>query len=172
VRVKIVVYEMLRADVYQRETIDQDDQPELIHVLKLRLYKVFTSLFWTPTDATMPATFMWKDFKDALCAIGFVAEKMFGSTWLFYRDGWNGILFCAPRPEEEKIPYATARNWGRRLRVNFGFELDQFQLHSADKAKKSKKSKKKKKKGAGKDSEIKDEPTNASDEDDDDADKP
>jgi hypothetical protein len=94
---------------------------------------------------------------------------MFGSTWLFYRDGWNGILFCAPRSEEEKILYATARNWGRRFRVNFGFELDQFQLHSADKAKKRKKSKKKKK-DVGKDSEIKDEPTNVSD--DDDADKP
>jgi hypothetical protein len=117
-------------------------------------------MFWVPSHKAVPALFIWQDFMDALREVGFKAEELFGSVWIVYQPNGNATLFQEPQldptSKRTKVPFATARNYGRRLQLRFNLGPNQIQLkkHNAsetsvgdeDGAKKSSEKKKEKKK--------------------------
>jgi hypothetical protein len=107
----------------------KEQNHEAIFQLEQRLLKVFRAMFWLPSHTSTPALFTWQEFVDALHAIGFEAEELYGSTWLFSSLDGKGLLFQAPHPDKKvKIPYATARNYGMRLRLRFALRPELFEL--------------------------------------------
>ena len=108
-------------------------KPEPLFRLKKRQYRVFSTLFYRPSVHTVPGEILWMDYVNALTTIGFVAEKLYGSVWRF-RPGSetklgveNPINFHEPHPQD-KLPFRTARRYGRRLGRMYGLGAENFAL--------------------------------------------
>lgn len=95
-----------------------------------RTYKVFRTLFFNAETTSQPAEIPWIDFLRAMAAMGFSVEKLYGSVWIFC-PATNGlrqsIQFHEPHPRS-KLPFTTARRYGRRLNRAFGWTGSMFIL--------------------------------------------
>ncbi|EFX05786.1 hypothetical protein CMQ_3855 [Grosmannia clavigera kw1407] len=107
---------------------DLDPQP--CFVVDARALKVFRIVFFDPAANTTPGEVGWLEFLHALQAVGFVAEKLYGSVWHFQPttlDVERSIQFHEPHPRG-KIPFVTARRHGRRLSRAYGWHGGVFVL--------------------------------------------
>jgi hypothetical protein len=109
--------------------------PFPVFTLPRRAYKVFASLFPTPSNPSQGGEISWTDFLHAMTSIGFAAEKLYGSVWQFTPpDGldWEntntrGIHIHEPHPAP-KMGLAMARRVGRRLGRRYGLGAERFAL--------------------------------------------
>ena len=105
------------------------DKPHTVAVDK-RALKVFSTLFYTPSQHTQPGEVPWPDFLHAMASAGFAPTKLYGSVWQFLPqdlDVQRSIQFHEPHPAG-KIPYRMARRHGRRLERAFGWNGGMFTL--------------------------------------------
>ncbi|KAL8994276.1 MAG: hypothetical protein Q9169_005711 [Polycauliona sp. 2 TL-2023] len=96
--------------------------------VKKKAFNTFAALFGKSTANTMPGELPWVDFKRAMVNIGFGAEKLQGSAWLFKPSDKlpsGSIIFHEPHPES-KLPMQWARRIARRLNRNFGWTAETF----------------------------------------------
>jgi hypothetical protein len=112
------------------EHVAVDNQPQDDPPIQLepRALKVFRTLFYTPSLSATPGELAWTDFLHAMVATGFVPEKLYGSVWQFSPtrlDVERSIQFHEPHPSG-KLPYKTARRFGRRLNRAYGWEGESF----------------------------------------------
>lgn len=94
-----------------------------------RGFKIFTTLFYTPSEANAPGEIPWSEFLSAMASVGFSLKKLDGSAWLFAPvDDLFGrsIIFHEPHPSN-KIPFKIARRFGRRLERAFGWTSESFE---------------------------------------------
>ncbi|KAL8830792.1 MAG: hypothetical protein Q9170_005575 [Blastenia crenularia] len=104
-----------------------DDKPRIFEVSK-RGFKVFTTLFYMPTEEEPPGELPWSEFLSAMASVGFSIKKLDGSAWIFapVDDEWKqSIIFHEPHPGS-KIPFQVARRFGRRLWRTYGMSSDNF----------------------------------------------
>jgi hypothetical protein len=109
--------------------------PLPVFTLPRRAYKVFASLFPTPSNPSQGGEIHWTDFLHAMTSIGFAAEKLYGSVWQFTPpDGLDGettntrgIHIHEPHPAP-KMGLGTARRVGRRLGRRYGLDAERFAL--------------------------------------------
>ncbi|KAL8918021.1 MAG: hypothetical protein Q9208_007619 [Pyrenodesmia sp. 3 TL-2023] len=94
--------------------------------VKKKAFNTFAALFGKPLADKLPGELPWTDFKKAMVNVGFGAEKLQGSGWLFESDR-RSIIFHEPHPES-KLPMQWARRIARRLNRNFGWTADSFVL--------------------------------------------
>ncbi|KAG0042238.1 hypothetical protein BGZ83_000737 [Gryganskiella cystojenkinii] len=100
-----------------------------------RSLKVFSILFYQPSINDQPGEILWNDFLHAMTKAGFAVEKLYGSVWHFSPlpssntfDVWDrSIQFHEPHPSA-KIPFRTARRFGRRLFRAYGWHGDMFKV--------------------------------------------
>lgn len=93
-----------------------------------RAFKVFSTLFYTPTTADQIGEIPWNDFLHGMASMEFSIEKLYGSVWQFTPsnlDVENKIIFHEPHPHG-KIPFRMARRIGRRLQRMYGWEGGMF----------------------------------------------
>ena len=98
--------------------------------LDKRSFKVFSTLFYTPSRASQPGEIAWTDFLHAMGSVGFGIEKLYGSVWQFTPgslDVERSIQFHEPHPSG-KMPFQTARRSGRRLLRAYGWHAGMFRL--------------------------------------------
>lgn len=91
-------------------------------------FKVFTTLFYTPTENQSPGEVSWSQFLSAMASVGFSINKLNGSAWVFAPadDDWKqSIIFHEPHPSS-RIPFQVARRFGRRLWRTYGWTSDNF----------------------------------------------
>ena len=104
------------------------DQPTF--TIDARALKVFRTLFYTPSVSATPGEVAWTDFLHAMHSTGFIPEKLYGSIWQFTPtklDVERSIQFHEPHPAG-KLPYKTARRFGRRLERAYGWFSSMFVL--------------------------------------------
>ncbi|KAL8649796.1 MAG: hypothetical protein Q9210_004186 [Variospora velana] len=116
------------------QTESQEGKPEGIHstsvtefptlTVKKKAFNTFAALFGKPIADKLPGELPWSEFKKAMVNVGFSAEKLRGSGWLF-DSGVKSIIFHEPHPES-KLPMQWARRIARRLNRNFGWTVDTF----------------------------------------------
>jgi len=95
-----------------------------------RTFKVFSTLFYTPSRTSQPGEIAWTDFLHAMGSVGFGIEKLYGSVWQFTLgslDVERSIQFHEPHPSG-KMPFRTARRNGRRLLRAYGWHAGMFRL--------------------------------------------
>lgn len=105
-----------------------DEQP--VFELDNRAIKVFRTVFYTPSLTATPGEVPWTDFVHAMISTGFAAEKLYGLVWQFSParlDVDRSIQFHEPHPVS-KLPYRTARRFGRRLNKAYGWHGGMFVL--------------------------------------------
>jgi hypothetical protein len=103
---------------------------QLIFVLKNQAYKVFKTLFFSPSQSDLPGEIPWIDFLYTMSAARFSPEKLYGLVWQFTpskMDVERSILFHEPHPVA-KIPFQNARCIGRRLSRAYGWHGGMFAL--------------------------------------------
>jgi hypothetical protein len=108
-----------------------DTQPTF--TVDKRALKVFSTLFYKPSSSAQPGEIPWNDFLHAMTTTGFAIEKLYGSVWHFMPsklDVERSIQFHEPHPTS-KIPFKTARRFGRRLFRAYGWRGDMFKLEHA-----------------------------------------
>ena len=102
------------------------------YAVDARALKVFHALFHVPSSGTFPSQeISWPDFVHALNVVGLRAEKLYGSAWVFEAVDpcarlEGSLLFHEPWPSG-RLPYATLRRYGRRLRLMFRWHRRTFQ---------------------------------------------
>ncbi|KAL8754103.1 MAG: hypothetical protein Q9199_004569 [Rusavskia elegans] len=101
------------------------DKPPRLSVRK-KAFNTFAALFGKPLATKLPGELPWTDFKKAMVNVGFGAEKIQGSSWLF-ESKRGSIIFHEPHPQS-KLPMQWARRIARRLNRNFGWTADTFVL--------------------------------------------
>lgn len=112
-------------------SLSAEDTAQPRFVVKARAYKVFSTLFYTPTPHGQPGDVNWTDFLHDMNAIGFLPVKLHGSAWSFSpgRDNDNiwqqTINFHEPHPSSN-LAFVVARRYGRRLTRNYGLTGDSF----------------------------------------------
>lgn len=95
--------------------------------VRKKAFNTFAALFGKPLLADkLPGELPWTDFKKAMVNVGFGAEKIQGSGWLF-ESKRGSIIFHEPHPQS-KLPMQWARRIARRLNRNFGWTADTFVL--------------------------------------------
>lgn len=107
-------------------SVEEDVQPTF--PVSARAHKVFKTLFYIPSTSSQPGEIAWADFLHALTSVGFMAEKLYGSVWQFAPtklDVERSIQFHEPHPGG-KVPFTTARRWGRRLGRTYGWNGRMF----------------------------------------------
>jgi hypothetical protein len=95
-----------------------------------RSLKVFRTLFFHAAVTSTPGEISWNDFLHAMASMGFRVEKLYGSVWQFQPlqfDVERSIQFHEPHPVA-KIPFTTARRFGRRLTRAYGWVGGMFVL--------------------------------------------
>ncbi len=101
-----------------------------IMAVSKRAFKVFSTLFHTPSQSDQPGEIPWQDFLHAMAATGFEPSKLYGSIWQFTPtklDVERSIQFHEPHPQR-RIPFRTARRFGRRLNRAYGWHGGMFVL--------------------------------------------
>lgn len=110
--------------------ISEPTEPTLIKVDN-RAYKTFRTLFFNPSVTSSPGEVSWNDFIHAILSTKlFTAEKLYGSAWQFQKIAGScqsRIQFHEPHPRG-KLPFVTARRYGRRLNRAFGWDGGSFVL--------------------------------------------
>ena len=94
-----------------------------------RSFKVFSTLFHTPSAAETPGETPWSEFLLAMASVGFSLKKLDGSAWLFdpVDDlSSRSIIFHEPHPSS-RIPPKVVRRFGRRLERAFGWTSESFE---------------------------------------------
>ncbi len=116
------------------QTTDAEaDRQQPIFSVKKREWKVFLTMFHDKSGNTQAGEIAWSDFLHAMTKISFQAEKLYGSVWQFTparvvaRCVDKSIHFREPH-QSGKIPFRTARRWGRRLSRSYGFSAESFDL--------------------------------------------
>ncbi|KAL8758361.1 MAG: hypothetical protein Q9184_003950 [Pyrenodesmia sp. 2 TL-2023] len=94
--------------------------------VKKKAFSTFAALFGKPIADKLPGELPWTDFKKAMVNVGFGAEKLQGSGWLFESKS-SSIIFHEPHPQS-KLPMQWARRIARRLNRNFRWTADTFVL--------------------------------------------
>jgi hypothetical protein len=95
-----------------------------------RSLKVFSTLFFQPSQTAQPGEIPWNDFLHAMGTTAFTVEKLYGSVWQFTPrnlDVERSIQFHEPHPIA-KIPFRVARRIGRRLNRAYGWHGQMFTL--------------------------------------------
>ncbi|KAL8897363.1 MAG: hypothetical protein Q9207_007249 [Kuettlingeria erythrocarpa] len=108
-------------------TAEGEDAAPIFDVSK-RGFKVFRTLFYTPSEGDPPGELPWSEFLSAMASIGFSIKKLDGSAWIFAPadDEWKqSIIFHEPHPSS-KVPFQVARRIGRRLWRTYGWSSDNF----------------------------------------------
>ncbi|KAI9368491.1 hypothetical protein BJX61DRAFT_550398 [Aspergillus egyptiacus] len=90
----------------------------LAFTIDQRAYRVFRTLFFNPSITATPGEIPWNDFIHAMTSVGFTAMKLYGS---------RSIQFYEPHPQR-KLPFTTARRYGRRLSRAYGWFGGMFVL--------------------------------------------
>ncbi|CAH0044960.1 unnamed protein product [Clonostachys solani] len=101
-----------------------------------RSLKVFRTVFYNPNVTSTPGMLAWTDFVYAMTSTGlFSAEKSQGSAWQFHRVDSNlrGVQFHEPHPDP-KLPFETARHYGRRMHRAYGWVGTMFVLKEKKKS--------------------------------------
>lgn len=121
----------VKAEDCVRERI-QTEEENNTYVVDKRALKVFNALFFNGPDPSQVPEIAWKDFVHAFIAVGFKAEKLFGSGWLFTRSSISGentfkrvIHFDEPYMGG-KMSYELTKYYGIRLAKRFGWNRDMF----------------------------------------------
>ena len=103
-----------------------------IFTVSKRGYKVFSTLFSTPSSSddhdVQNTEIPWAEFLSAMASVGFSIKSLDGSAWIFapISDMFHrSIIFHEPHPSS-KIPFRTARRFGRRLERAFGWTMANF----------------------------------------------
>ncbi|KAI1107864.1 hypothetical protein F4804DRAFT_347520 [Jackrogersella minutella] len=129
-----------RAKAYAAEADDEEIEEKLAKLgveprdapreVTKRAMNVLDVLLFEGEDATKLREIAWKDFVYTMMAVGFKAERLYGSAWLFSRHGaeQEAIMFDEPYVGDEVIPYVIARQYGFRLRRNYQWKRDMFTL--------------------------------------------
>ena len=102
-------------------------QPPKLQVSK-RGFKVFSTLFHSPSVEGLPGDVPWSEFLSAMASVGFSIKALDGSAWVFEPHSEllrRSIIFHEPHPGS-KIPFQTARRFGRRLERAYGWTRDSF----------------------------------------------
>ena len=95
--------------------------------VRKKAFDTFAALFRKPLlGGKLPGEIPWTDFKKAMVNVGFGAEKLQGSGWLF-ESKHGSIIFHEPHPQS-KLPMQWARRIARRLNRNFGWTAETFVL--------------------------------------------
>ncbi|KAG2417841.1 hypothetical protein HFD88_000940 [Aspergillus terreus] len=105
-----------------------DPQPSF--PVDARALKVFRTIFFNPAVTSTPGEIPWNDFLHAMTYAGFTVMKLYGSVWQFQPtklDVERSIQFHEPHPRG-KIPFTTARRYGRRLHRAYGWFGEMFTL--------------------------------------------
>ncbi|KAL8919639.1 MAG: hypothetical protein Q9208_006671 [Pyrenodesmia sp. 3 TL-2023] len=108
-------------------TPEEKDTTPVFNVSK-RGFKVFSTLFYSPTAGEPPGELPWSEFLSAMASVGFSIKKLDGSAWVFApaNDEWKqSIIFHEPHPSS-KIPFQVARRFGRRLWRTYGWNSGNF----------------------------------------------
>ncbi|CAG7950189.1 unnamed protein product [Penicillium olsonii] len=95
-----------------------------------RTLKVFRIIFFNPATTSTPGEIPWNDFLHSMASVGFTAMKLYGSVWQFQPtklDVERSIQFHEPHPRG-KLPFTTARRFGRRLNRAYGWFGGMFVL--------------------------------------------
>ncbi|GFF99300.1 hypothetical protein IFM61392_00759 [Aspergillus lentulus] len=95
-----------------------------------RSLKVFSTLFYQPSQTAQPGEIPWNDFLHAMGTTAFTVEKLYGSVWQFTPrnlDVERSIQIHEPHPIA-KIPFRVARRIGRRLNRAYGWHGQMFTL--------------------------------------------
>ncbi|OOF91998.1 hypothetical protein ASPCADRAFT_409080 [Aspergillus carbonarius ITEM 5010] len=95
-----------------------------------RAFKVFRTIFFNPALMSTPGEVPWNDFLHAMTSVGFTVMKLYGSVWQFQPtrlDVERSIQFHEPHPRG-KLPFTTARRYGRRLHRAYGWFGGMFVL--------------------------------------------
>ena len=115
----------IRSETKAPKTATSNSRPN--YTVHKRDYKVFSTLFRSPTEDGCPVELSWMDFTHALSSVGSV-EKLDGSGWIFrltHEVPEHSILFHEPLPSS-KIPFRMARRYGRRLKRTYGWTGETF----------------------------------------------
>lgn len=94
------------------EPLSEDIQLTL--KLKNRAFKVFKTLFYTPSQPDLPGEIPWADFLCTIASTNFSPEKLYRSVWQFTPlklDVKRGVQFHELHPIG-KIPFRIARRMG------------------------------------------------------------
>ncbi len=111
----------------ERPNAPTAEQPSKFAVSK-RGFKVFSTMFYTPSQEEPPGEIPWSEFLSAMASIGFSVKSLDGSAWIFAPTTdlfGRSIIFHEPHPYN-KIPYRMARRYGRRLERAYGWTGDTF----------------------------------------------
>ncbi|PKY02469.1 hypothetical protein P168DRAFT_271735 [Aspergillus campestris IBT 28561] len=103
-----------------------DTQPTF--AVDKRSLKVFSTLFFQPSQTAQPGEIAWTDFLHAMSGTAFSVQKLYGSVWQFTPrnlDVERSIQIHEPHPVA-KIPYQYARRIGRRLFRAYGWHGGMF----------------------------------------------
>ncbi|KAH8429173.1 uncharacterized protein LDX57_006842 [Aspergillus melleus] len=93
-----------------------------------RSLKVFSTLFFQPSQTAQPGEVAWNDFLHAMSGTAFSVQKLYGSVWQFSPrnlDVERSIQFHEPHTIS-KIPFQYARRVGRRLNRTYGWHGGMF----------------------------------------------
>ena len=91
---------------------------------------MFRTVFFNPALTSTPGEVPWNDFLHAMASVGFTVMKLYGSVWQFQPtrlDVERNIQFHEPHPRG-KLPFTTARQYGRRLNRAYGWFGGMFVL--------------------------------------------
>ncbi|KIV79743.1 hypothetical protein PV11_07288 [Exophiala sideris] len=118
---------MQETNATQEPPAPNDVGTPAVNNLTKRALKVFRTMFHT-TSNDGQGEVDWKDFLHAMTAMGFAAEKLYGSVWHFTPTetaGGRSINVHEPHPTG-KIPFYTARRIGGRLSRTYGWTGEMF----------------------------------------------
>ncbi|KAI1617156.1 hypothetical protein EDD36DRAFT_155100 [Exophiala viscosa] len=117
----------LQANAPQAPAEPNDAEIPTVNNLSKRALKVFRTMFHTSSNDGQGEV-DWKDFLHAMTAMGFAAEKLYGSVWHFTPAeavGGRSINVHEPHPTG-KISFYTARRIGGRLGRTYGWTGEMF----------------------------------------------
>ena len=96
-----------------------------------RALEGFKCLFNNHGKGSRPGEVDWGDFRQAMAEAGFLGqEKLHGSIWQFiHKENGRSIQLHGPHPRP-KLELYRAREFGRRLHRNFGWNAEMFRDES------------------------------------------
>ncbi|KAI2640634.1 hypothetical protein GGS26DRAFT_586636 [Hypomontagnella submonticulosa] len=99
-----------------------------------RTLKVFNALFYDENAGYQQGDIAWKEFVHAMMAVGFSAEKLYGSAWYFFKPSdsedtqdTQSIIFHEPYMAG-KLPFEVHQHYARRLTKTYGWDRETFTL--------------------------------------------